>query len=354
MGMAGPSVTRTIVMIHPGGLGDVLLAVPAMTRLRTRFPKHRLLLCAEDQVARLLLACGIIDEWISMQGRLCADLFAGTSSSTGQVQTWLEDCDLAIGWMEDLDGNLSATLKAVGVRQVIVRSPFSTSIQATHQVDRFLEVVNEAPSDNKGDVLLKMSEPIFRLGQVCLESAGLSSRQPLVVIHPGSGSIHKCVAPEVLASMIVALEIFGATPVILQGPADRVSVDRFIRSCVNPPIVLKDLDLFTLAGVLAQARIFVGQDSGVTHMAGLIGVHAIALFGPTDPARWAPRGAHVTVVHGAPCLCQSWGDVSRCQEKPCLKMPQDHLTALCLTHLKETAVQSRIQSSCLVTDYPIC
>ncbi len=50
------TVRRTIMMIHPGGLGDVLLAVPAMGRLRTRFPNHRLVLCAEDQVARLLLA----------------------------------------------------------------------------------------------------------------------------------------------------------------------------------------------------------------------------------------------------------------------------------------------------------
>ena len=101
-------------MIHPGGLGDVLLAVPAMTRLRTRFPKHRLVLCAEAQVAKLLLACRIIDEWTSVQGRACADLFAGADSVTGQVQTWLEDCDLAIGWMGDLDGKLSETLKAVG------------------------------------------------------------------------------------------------------------------------------------------------------------------------------------------------------------------------------------------------
>jgi hypothetical protein len=325
-----------------------------MTRLRTRFPKHRLLLCAEDQVARLLLACGIIDDWISMQGRLCADLFAGASSSMGQVQTWLEDCDLAIGWMEDFDGKLNAILKAVGVRQVVVKSPFCTMIQATHQVDRFLEVLNEAPSDNKGDVLLPVTEPIFRLGQVCLEAAGVSIRQPLVVIHPGSGSAHKCVAPEILASVVVALEISGATPVILEGPTDREMVKRFLRSCVNPPIVLKDLDLLTVAGVLARAQLFVGQDSGITHMAGLIGVHTIALFGPTDPARWAPRGVHVTVVQGAPCLCQSWGDVSRCEEKPCLKMPQDHLTALCLTHLKETAGQSRIPSGCLVTDYPIC
>ena len=57
-------------MIHPGGLGDVLLAVPAMVRLRTRFPNYRLVLCAGDQVAQLLLTCRIVD---------VVDLCAGAS-----------------------------------------------------------------------------------------------------------------------------------------------------------------------------------------------------------------------------------------------------------------------------------
>lgn len=341
-------------MIHPGGLGDVLLAVPAMARLRTRFPQHRLVLCAEDQVARLLLACRIIDEWTSVQGRACVDLFGGTDSATGQVQAWLQDCDLAIGWMQDLDGKLSETLKTAGVGQVIVRSPFSVTIHAIHQRDRFLETINEAPSDGEGDAQLAVTKPLLHLGQASLESAGLAIGQPLVVIHPGSGSAHKCVAPEILASIVVALQISGATPVILEGPADREPVERLLQLCVSPPIVLKGLDVLTVAGVLAQARLFVGHDSGVTHMAGLMGVCTVALFGPTDPARWAPCGAHVTVVQGTPCLCQSWGDVSRCEKKPCLAMPQGHLVALCLAHLKDAAIRQRIPSGCLVTDYPVC
>lgn len=327
------TVRRTVVMIHPGGLGDVLLAVPAMAWLRTRFPTHQLVLFAEDQVAMLLLACRIIDAWTSVQGRDCTDLFAGAGSVTGQVRTWTEDCDLAIGWMQDLDGTLNETLKAAGVREIIVRSPFSTAIRATHQRDRFLEAITESPFDEGGDVLLTATESLYRLGQACLKGVGLGNGQPFAVIHPGSGSAHKCVASEILATVVIALQNSEAIPVILEGPADREPVERLLRVCVNPPIVLKGLDLLTVAGVLAQARLFVGQDSGVTHMAGLMGVRTVAIFGPTDPARWAPRGAHVTVVQGAPCLCQSWGDISGCEEKPCLKVPKDYLVALCLARM---------------------
>lgn len=329
-------MARTIVMIHPGGLGDVFLAVPAMTRLRNRFPSHRLLLCAGDQAATLLLACRIIDDWTSVQGRACADLFAG--SVMGQLQTWLEDCDLAIGWMEDADGRLSVALKAAGVREVIVRSPFSLMIHATHQRDRFLEAINEAPYAGEGHVRLPVPEPFFSLGQACLETAGLSNRQSFAVIHPGSGSAHKCVGPEILASVVAALQHSGTIPVILEGPADREPVERLFQSCKQPPVLLKGLDVLTVAGVLAHARLYLGQDSGVTHMAGLLGVRTVVLFGPTDPNRWAPLGAHVTIVQGQPCLCRSWGDVSRCEEQPCLKISQDDLVSLCLVQLKEAVV----------------
>jgi ADP-heptose:LPS heptosyltransferase len=294
------------------------------------------MLCAEDQVAKLLLACGIIDDWTSVQGRACADLFAGADSVEGQLQAWLKDCDLAIGWLDARDGTLSETLKMGGVQEVVVRSPFSPAIQAIHQRDRFLEAIHEAPSEGEGTALLTVPDQLIRLGKRCLDAAGLSAGPLLAVVHPGSGSAHKCVAPEALAAVVAAVQLSGSTPVILEGPADREPVERLIQLCVNPPIVLKDLDLLALAGVLAQTRFFVGQDSGVTHMAGLMGVRTVALFGPTDPARWAPSGAQVTVLQGAPCLCQSWGDVSRCEEKPCLKMPQDRLVALCRAHLAET------------------
>ncbi len=57
-------------------------------------------------------------------------------------------------------------------------------------------------------------------------------------------------------------------------------------------------NLWDLAQWLAGARLFIGNDSGITHLAAATGMPVIAIFGPTDPAIWAPRGPHVQVVHG--------------------------------------------------------
>jgi len=146
------------------------------------------------------------------------------------------------------------------------------------------------------------------------------------------------VAPEILSTVVSVVQNCGAIPVILEGPVDREPVEYLLPFCVNQPIVLKGLDIMTVAGVLAHADLFVGQDSGITHLAGLMGLRTIVFFGPTDPVRWAPRGTHVTVLQGSPCRCQSWDEVSRCREKPCLLISRDNLVALCLAHLTTAAV----------------
>jgi ADP-heptose:LPS heptosyltransferase len=58
--------------------------------------------------------------------------------------------------------------------------------------------------------------------------------------------------------------------------------------------------LFELAKWLASARVFLGNDSGITHLAAAVETPVVAIFGPTDPAVWAPRGPHVRVLRGQP------------------------------------------------------
>lgn len=62
-------------------------------------------------------------------------------------------------------------------------------------------------------------------------------------------------------------------------------------------------DLLDLARFLAGARAYLGNDSGITHLATAVGVPVLALFGPTDPAIWGPRGHNVRILH-APRLAE--------------------------------------------------
>lgn len=168
-------------------------------------------------------------------------------------------------------------------------------------------------------------------GRSLLAYHGIEEKQRLIVVHPGSGSLHKCVAPDALASLIELMGAKGKIPVIVEGPADAESVARLHRKLSNPVTVMRGKDLQTAIGLLSYAECFVGQDSGVTHLAALFGISTLALFGPTDSARWAPRGKHVTVLRGNPCSCRSWEAVRQCDDKPCLKFSAHGLLEHCLS-----------------------
>jgi len=291
---------RTVVIVHPGALGDVLLAVPAMRQLRAQHPQHQLMLCAKDSVARLLLECKVIDAWASIEGGAWADVYDPDASLTGELKNWLSCCDRAIAWMQDEKGKIAAALRKAGARSAIVNSPFAMGLKATHQSDRFCEIAEVSPAPLVSFRPLQLPGEMRSLGGVCLEDAGMHVDQSLVAVHPGSGSPQKSIGVTTMARMIAKIQGEGVIPIVIEGPADRKAVVNLLGEIPSPLTVLQALDLRTLAGVLSHVRLFVGHDSGVTHLAALLGVPTVAIFGPTDPARWAPLGKHVTVIKWAP------------------------------------------------------
>ena len=325
-------MTRSLILLHPGSLGDVLLAVPAIRRLRARFAGRDTLLIARDSVSRLLVACGVIDEWMSWEGPAGAGFLSRGVPLPREIEAWLSRCDVAVAWMEDNEDALRAAFQEFGVTQVRIQSPFSLALRARHQSHRFLETVEEPADDGPSDRFIQVPPRFVEEGAVCLERIGIPRGRKFVLVHPGSGSAHKCLNPETIGGTIQRLDQKGLLPVVIEGPADHHAVERVLEVSNRRPLILRHLDLTTLAGVLVPSRFFLGHDSGVTHLAALLGVPTIAVFGPTDPDRWAPLGDHVTIVRGPSCLCRSWEAVRQCHEKPCLGVPEDQI----LTSLEAT------------------
>ncbi|HTR05054.1 MAG TPA: lipopolysaccharide heptosyltransferase I [Thermoanaerobaculia bacterium] len=120
--------------------------------------------------------------------------------------------------------------------------------------------------------------------------------RPYAVFHPGAGRADKAWSEERLARLAAALhERRGLTPVISWGPGDAARVDR-IAALVPPARRAPLLDARGLARLGAGAALFVGGDTGPTHLADALGVPTLALFGPTDPERNGPYGDRRGIV----------------------------------------------------------
>jgi ADP-heptose:LPS heptosyltransferase len=332
------SLRRTVVILHPGALGDLLLAVPAVQSLKMRFPAHELLLCGHDEGSRFLAECGIVDHSLSVQTTACTALFGGEKPDDPLLGNWLSRCDLAVAFTVDGSGALAGALRTAGAAAAVVQSPFASSLSGAHQSERFAEIVGvQSPSAPQ----ISVPEALKAEAQEYCSRWALSPRRPFAFLHPGSGSRHKCVKPALVVPVLSGLDALGLEPVLIEGPADREIIESLLLHLPRRPFVCRGLPLRLVAGLLSQAELYLGHDSGVTHLAVLVGTPTVALFGPTDPDRWAPRGLCVAVVRGNPCDCPSWEAVTRCQEKPCLELSPSAILDACLT-MRDAALNPRI------------
>jgi ADP-heptose:LPS heptosyltransferase len=213
-------------------------------------------------------------------------------------------------------------------------------LSSVHQGDRFSEII-VGQVGQVSMTTLSVPKALRTQAESYLASCGIAGGRPLALVHPGSGSRDKCATPEVLLPVLEGLEAEGYELLLLEGPADHEPVARLLPHMTRRPVLVRGLSVRLLAGVLSKVDLFVGHDSGVTHLASLLGTPTVGLFGPTDPARWAPRGPSVTIIRGNPCGCASWDAVKRCAEKPCLELSPMTVVAAC-QNMRAASLNPRI------------
>jgi ADP-heptose:LPS heptosyltransferase len=334
---------RTILIIHPGSLGDVLLAIPAMREIRTAYPECAVGLMSMRAVGTLLRACGEVDESFSLEGGALAGLLSGPGAVEAHLREWLGRCVLLCGWFGDDEGKLMQASHELGVTKAIVQSPFRVNGQAVHQSDRFLLTLGGLASGGTRDSCeypIQLPDDLKACARDRLDGL-LSHGERAVMVHPGSGSRHKCVSPRTLATVFDHLLAQGYQPVVVEGPADGEQTEELAQACSQAVPFVTGVNLPIMAGMLSEVGLFLGHDSGLTHLSAWLGVRTVAIFGPTDELRWAHRGPHVRIVRAAPCRCREWQDVLACQEKPCLAILADHVAKLCVEHYEDTREASK-------------
>jgi len=289
-----PSITgRRILALRAGALGDTILALPSIAALRRLAgPTGEVDVVGTEPAVRLALGPRLATRVHSIDRARFRPLFQESADDI-DLLSFLRIFELALSWSNlPLLAEKLARLKV----PLLHASPHPPAdVHASDHLYRSLSplgVVGEAPHPG-----INLEEESRLAALDFLGRNGLSSFD-FIALHPSSGSPRKNWPADRFQALALRLRRENRPFVWIEGEADREVVARLVRLVAAP--VARDLPLTVLASLLSMCRGFVGNDSGVTHLAAAVGTRTIALFGPTDPRIWAPRGPSVLVApHGA-------------------------------------------------------
>jgi ADP-heptose:LPS heptosyltransferase len=300
-----PDVVHAVLAIRPGGVADVVRAVPALRHLRASYPNARLTVAAPAPARELLDACPYVDRVIAIE-----------QPSEGLVERF----DIAISWaapddstaldVEAVDARFRASWRAVG-------SPARRAIHPAWPVrlddaTRMLRLAWLLGGDLQHEFSLGLwPRLVDRNGAARLVA---DAHRPIAVVHVGGSAPERRWLPERWAAVVDQLDSAGLDPVLVGSAGDLQVAGATLELVRHAPIsVVGRTSIGELCGLLERAVLFVGGDLGPAAMAGAIGVRSVVI-GPASRYEHASRPGQVDLVDAGAC--------PTCRERVCVHPPQ--------------------------------
>jgi heptosyltransferase-3 len=275
---------KKALLIRFGGLGDLLIALPSIRFLRARFPEACLTLVCRRQYGELFRETRVVDEVIPEDSRFLLPLFNAGLSLESEFAGWLGSFDFIMAWTQEKKEDF--LLKMPGIRaggalpQVIPADPGGAA-----QINvGFFQKTAESLGEN-------VSLPIGEWSVLPLTGVSKDAGSK-IIIHPGSGSEVKRWPLENFLKIIGELGEKGIAGALITGEAEENMVPA-IEGITLPPNWkwIHCPSILSLARLLGGARLYLGNDSGVTHLAAACGAAVVALFRSEFASSWRPLGS---------------------------------------------------------------
>jgi heptosyltransferase-3 len=291
------SKVRRVLVVRLRSIGDTVLATPSLYALRRFLPGARVDVLLEDWVAPLLEGSAEVDCVVTVRRK----------SKTSRLQVARELRAEAYDVVYNLHGGSTAALltRATGARHRVGyagyryaslhnhAAPPSSELwgqEKTHSVEQQLALLGWTGvpvSDRPATRLAVKPEASARIVQK-LSDAGLVEGQPFALVHPAAAFDTKTWAAENFARIVEHLAARGIASVAVAAPNESAVVEA-VRSNSRAPLAgFTDLSLPELTALAARASLFVGNDSGVAHVAAAVEVRQVVVFGSSNVAHWRP------------------------------------------------------------------
>jgi heptosyltransferase-2 len=307
-----PISARRVVVRVPNWVGDVVHSLPALAAIRGHFPGAELIALARGEVGTILRGCPFVDEVMSYKS-------GGSLLGMAQAAAGLRnrECDLGIVLTNSFEGALLFVLAGIrrrvgyatdGRRWLLSDAiECGSSVKRLHQTDYYMAMMSRVGIRAEATTIrLDIQEAERQTARDRLLNAGWSPPQPVFAFCPGAGSgsakrwsIARFVS---LADRVGAN--FGGKVIFLGGPTER-ELGRIVDEHGKKHLLnfIGQTSLREAMALLHACELVVSNDSGLLHVADALGVPSVALFGPTDPARTAPRSEKSVVVRETVDCC---------------------------------------------------
>jgi len=303
------TTARKLCVLFPGALGDFICFVPTLQLLAEG--------AHVDVYARSEFA-DLVPEGITVQPlerSAIRKLFTAELGIDDEAQSLFGAYSAVYSWLgsQQADFVRRITAASFGRAQIF---PFRPAGARLHQIDHYLSCLRI------GGILKR--QPVIQLRAEALEwrvdfwTKHKLDRHPVLVIGAGSGAREKNWPEEFFIRVVNWWRTATGGHVVLPvGPVEkeRGGIDRLSRHCVT----VSGLRLAQLAALIAGSDLYLGNDSGVSHLAAAVSVRTVALFGPSDIEQWSPRGTRVTIVrHPVYCSPCETPAMKNCPHRSCL------------------------------------
>ena len=285
--------TPRILVIRGGAIGDFICTLPAIAALRDHWPNAQLEILGYPHIAELAQGRRYADALRSIEARAMAGFFVPKGILDPAWMDYFGSFHVVISYLFDPDEIFADNIRRCGAKQFIPASPKPRELPAAAHYCRPLETL-----------AIYVAQPIPRVfpntadRQAADKFLTQFNSNRIVAVHPGSGSAKKNWPVEKFTAL--ARWLVGELDlqlIVVCGEADEAVVAQLVAALPPRSVTLAaGLKLVELAAVLERCTAFVGNDSGITHLAAAVGTPTVALFGPASVPIWEPRGDRVRVV----------------------------------------------------------
>jgi heptosyltransferase III len=274
---------RNILVLRGGALGDFIVTLPALALLRQRWPDARIEIVGNATAAQLGLNRGLVNAVHSQHDARWSALFSDAALPP-PLQEWLRTFDLVLSYWPDPTGELRRRFPLHSAQVFLSADAMPALAPAAAHYCEPLRALGLQPSTY-----------LFRLDPA--SSGTPLPRTGAIAIHPGSGSPRKNWPLENWRQLV---GLVGDRYSLIIGEAEAAQ-EEVMRGWPNAvQQVFVDRPLEELVCCFSECNLFLGHDSGISHLAAACGARCLLLFGPTEPRIWAPPAPNVLVVQRGP------------------------------------------------------